>query len=144
MYANGVTEIDEGREKPRKEKTQAEKEAAKCPRCNAFWPGRSDTCACCGFVRARRNEVIETPGELQELMQGANTKDRAVKQDWYSQLLTIAQDRGYSDGWVSHKFKEKFTVWPRGVERVAAPVSIEVARWVKSRQIAWAKSRKAA
>ena len=144
VYANGVNEIDEGKEKPRKEKTPAEKEAAKCPRCSAFWPGRSDTCACCGFARPRRNEVTETPGELQELMQGANTKDRAVKQDWYSQLLTIAQDRGYSDGWVSHKFKEKFTVWPRGVERIAAPVSIEVARWVKSRQIAWAKARKVA
>lgn len=144
VYANGVNEIDEGKEKPRKEKTQAEKEAAKCPKCNAFWPGRADTCACCGFMRARRNEVIVNPGELEELATGQNVKDHATKQSFYSQLLTLASDRGYSDGWVAHKYKEKFTVWPRGLDRVAEPVSIEVARWVKSRQIAWAKARKVA
>lgn len=144
VYANGVTEIDEGREKPRKEKTQAEKEAAKCPKCNAFWPGRADTCACCGFMRVRRNEVVVNPGELQELATGQNVKDHATKQSFYSQLLTLASDRGYSDGWVAHKYKEKFTAWPRGLDRVAEPVSVEVARWVKSRQIAWAKARKVA
>lgn len=144
VYANGVNEMDEGREKPRREKTENEKEAAKCPRCNAFWPGRTDTCACCGFVRAKRSEIVVNPGELQELVTGANVRDHATKQEFYSQLLTIAKDRGYSDGWVAHKYKEKFTVWPRGLSPVAIPVSLEVARWVKSRQIAWAKSRKAA
>lgn len=144
VYANGVNEIDEGKEKPRRELTQNEKEAAKCPRCNAFWPGRSDTCACCGFVRAKRSEVIVNPGELQELTPGGNVKDQAIKQQWYSQLLGIAKDRGYSEGWVAHKYREKFTVWPRNVEAVPMPATMEVARWVKSRQIAWAKSRKAA
>ncbi len=144
VYTNGVTEIDETREKPRREKTDNEKEAAKCPRCSAFWPGRSDTCACCGFVRARRSEVVVSPGELEELTRGANVRDTATKQEFYGQLLTMAQERGYSDGWVAHKYREKFTVWPRGLERIQIPVSLEVARWVKSRQIAWAKSRKAA
>lgn len=144
VFNNGVNAIDEGKEKPRKELTANEKEAAKCPRCSAFWPGRSDTCACCGFVRAKRSEVVVNPGELQELTQGANVKDQAIKQDWYSQLLGIAKDRNYSDGWAAHKFREKFTVWPRNVEPVPKPASLEVARWVKSRQIAWAKAKKAA
>jgi superfamily II DNA or RNA helicase len=144
VFNNGVNAIDEGKEKARKELTKDEKEAAKCPRCNAFWPGRSDTCACCGFTRMKRSEVVVNPGELHELTQGANVKDQAVKQDWYSQLLGIAKDRNYSDGWAAHKFREKFTVWPRNVEAVPKPASLEVARWVKSRQIAWAKSRKAA
>lgn len=145
VYANGVTEIDEGREKPRRELTANEKEAAKCPRCNAFWPGRADTCACCGFVRPRRNDVIAVPGELQELTGTAKAKhDRQQKQEFYSQILAMARERGYSDGWVAHKYREKFDVWPRGLEHTEMPVSLEVARWVKSRQIAWAKSRKAA
>lgn len=144
VYANGVTEMDEGREKPRRELTPNEKEAAKCPRCNAFWPGRSDTCACCGFVRLRRAEVVVNPGELEELTRGENVHDLMAKQEFFSQLLTVAQDRGYSDGWIAHKYREKFTVWPRGLKRVAKPVTPEVARWIKSRQIAWAKSRKAA
>ena len=75
---------------------------------------------------------------------GANTKDTIAKQAFYSQLLTMARDRGYSDGWVSHKYRERFTVWPRGLDKSYAPVSLEVARWIKSRQIAWAKSRAAA
>ena len=95
-------------------------------------------------MRAKRSEIIVNPGELQELTPGGNVKDQAIKQQWYSQLLGIAKERGYSDGWVSHKYREKFTVWPRNVDPVPMPASLEVARWVKSRQIAWAKSRKAA
>lgn len=145
IFANGVSELDDGKEKAKKEPSEQEKEAAKCPRCNAFWPGRADACACCGFVRPQRNNVTETPGELQELKagaKGANTKQS--KQDFYGQLLSLAGERGYSDGWAAHKYKEKFGVWPRGLDRVQIPVSMEVARWVKSRQIAWAKSRKSA
>lgn len=144
VYANGIDKMDEGREKPRKEPSQQERERAVCPRCGTVWQGRRDDCAACGFVRPRFNEVITAPGELQELQAGTNTSDKDVKQRWYSELLFVAHERGYSDGWVAHKYKEKFTVWPRGLESVAAPVSAEVARWVKSRQIAWAKARKAA
>ncbi len=142
IYSNGVNALDDGKEKAKKEPSEKEKEAAKCPRCNAFWPGRSDACACCGFIRPQRNSVTEAPGELQELKtgtKGANSKQS--KQEFYGQLLSMAGDRGYSDGWAAHKYKEKFGVWPRGLERVKLPVSYEVSRWVKSRQIAWAKSR---
>lgn len=144
IYANGIDKLDEGREKPRKELKPHEKERAVCPRCGTVWAGRRDDCAACGFVRIKFNEVVSTPGELAELDAGKNVADKEVKRQWYGQLLTIAHERGYSDGWVSHKYKEKFTVWPRGMESTEIPVSAEVARWVKSRQIAWAKARKAA
>lgn len=144
LYFNGVHEIDEGREKPRKERSAVEKERATCPRCGTVWAGKSDTCACCGFVRPMFNEVITQPGELQEIDGGKNIADRQIKQEWYSQLLHIARLRGYSDGWAAHKYKEKFTVWPRGLSQDVTEVSPEVARWVKSRQIAWAKSKQRA
>lgn len=144
IYSEGVTEMDDSREKPKKEPTAKEKEAAKCPCCERLWPSNSDTCPSCGFVRARRSEVISVPGELQELTGKKAANDKVSKQDFYSQLLTLARERGYSDGWVSHKYREKFTVWPRGLDDIEAPLSIEVANWVKSRQIAWAKSRKVA
>lgn len=142
VYYNGVQQIDEGKEKPRKEAKDFEREKAKCPKCGTLWMGRSDTCSCCGFVRVRFNEVIATPGELEELGGAKSVADKALKQDWYSQLLAISRSRGYSDGWAAHKYKEKFTVWPRGLESAEAPVSPEVASWVKSRQIAWAKSKR--
>jgi len=37
VYSNGVHELLEGREKPKKEPTQKEKEAHKCPSCGSFW-----------------------------------------------------------------------------------------------------------
>lgn len=144
VYFNGVNDMDDGREKPRKERTAEEKERARCPRCEAVWVGKSDTCAHCGFVRPLFSEVITAPGELSELDGGKNVADKQIKQEWYGQLLRAARLKGYSDGWAAHKYKEKFTVWPRGLSHVEVDVSPEVARWVKSRQIAWAKSRKAA
>lgn len=91
-----------------------------------------------------KSEVVTVPGELQELTPGKGAAVKAVKQDWFSQLKTIASQRGYSDGWVAHKYREKFGVWPKGLNDAPMPVSIEVAGWVRSRQIAWAKGRKAA
>lgn len=105
--------------------------------------GRNDTCSSCGFVRVRFNEVIATPGELEELEGGKNVADRAIKQEWFSQLLAVARARGYKDGWAANKYREKFTVWPRGLDHEpASTVSPEIASWVKSRQIAWAKSKR--
>jgi DNA repair protein RadD len=54
----------------------------------------------------------------------------------------MARERNYSEGWVAHKMREKFGAWPRGLSHVEEPVTAEVSRWVKSRQIAWAKARK--
>ncbi len=144
VFHNGIDKIDDSKEKPRKELKKDEKERATCPRCKYLWVGRTDTCASCGFVRLAYNEVVSQPGQLEELEQGKNIADRELKQLWYGQLLTVARDRGYKEGWVAHKYREKFTVWPKGLKDEQHPVSPEVARWLKSRQIAAAKARKAA
>lgn len=145
IYANGITDLDDGREKPKRELTEGEKEAAKCPHCGRLWPGKTDTCPSCGFVRAKRSEVITVPGELTELTGNVKSiHDRAEKQAFYSQLQYLRMERGYASGWVSQKYREKFGVWPRGLSEVAEPASQAVRSWVKSRQIAWAKSRKVA
>lgn len=141
VYYNGVSEIDDGREKPRKELKSEDKEKSKCPKCSAVWAGRSDTCASCGFVRVRFSEVVTTPGELEELEAGKNVADKEIKQQWYSQFLAFARAKGYSDGWAAHKYKEKFTVWPRGLRVATMDVTPEVAGWVKSRHIAFVKSK---
>ena len=143
VYQDGVSELQDDKEKPKKEKTDKEKELAKCPACGHLWPGNSDTCPSCGHTRARRSEVVAVPGELQELG-GGTMVSRELKQRWFSELLGIAQERSYADGWVSHKMREKFGVWPKGLTREVIPPSLEVMRWEKSRRIAWAKARKAA
>jgi len=141
VYANGVTTLDDGREKPKKEPTEKEKEAAKCPKCSAFWPAHADICSCCGHVRVRRSLIEAVPGELVELFASGQKAKREDKQKWYAELLWIGQVHGYKPGWAAHKMKEKFDVWPRGLDPEPVPASKEVMRWAQSRQIAWAKSR---
>ena len=145
LYANGVTELVEGgSEKVKKEPTDKEKDAAKCPKCGSLWPGRSDTCLHCGHTRARINEVVSLPGELAEVQGAAPEKyDGATKQRWFHELMGFAKAKGYRDGWAFHKYIEKFGVQPAWKKEERAP-SPEVANWIKSRQIAFAKARKAA
>lgn len=142
IYENGVQTLDDGREKTKKEPTQKEKAAAKCPKCSHLWPGNSDTCPGCGHVRMRRNDVDAVPGFMEELS-GANAA-RELKQKWLAELKFIGAKEGYAPGWVSHKFKEKFGSWPNNIHADPAPASLETQLWVRSRRIAWAKARKAA
>lgn len=67
IYNNGVHELDDAREKAKKEKTDKEKEAAKCPKCGHLWAGGSDTCIHCGYTREKRSMVESVPGEMEEL-----------------------------------------------------------------------------
>jgi DNA repair protein RadD len=59
---------------------------------------------------------------------------------FHRQLVWIAHERGYRDGWAAHKFKEKFGTWPqdRSVEPLEPDAAIR--SWVRSRQIAYAKA----
>lgn len=142
LYENGVTELKDGKQKAKQELKPEEKEARKCPKCGALWVGRGRVCSSCGHERPLVSTVEQVAGEMVELAAGAKgkaTKDQ--KQSWYSQLRTIARDRGYSEGWVAHKYKEKFGVWPRSLDDTYAPVTPELASWEKSRRVAWAKGR---
>jgi DNA repair protein RadD len=138
LYHEGVSELKPGKETAKKEKSEKEKSQAKCPKCDALWVGRGNTCVVCGHVRPFLSLIEQVDGEMEEF-KGAPTKD--VKQSWYSQLKAIQLEKGYSDGWTAHKYKEKFGVWPRGLSDQPAEVTPEVARWEKSRRIAWAKGK---
>lgn len=140
IYAEGVKELDELVEKTKKEPSESEKASSKCPECGSLWAKGSISCASCGFVRSRRQiEAVE--GELIEL--GFNDRsDKDSKQDFYSELLYIAKERAYNPYWANNKYREKFGVWPRGMEDVKRVPSIETQKWVRHRDIAWAKTQK--
>ena len=86
-----------------------------------------------------------TEGELIEVTRRKKSVDAASKDEkaaFYAQLKGYAQTRGYSNGWVAHKFREKFGVWPNRYKDVPSmPPTAKILSWIKSRQIAWAKSR---
>ena len=139
VYNNGVSELDDTREKPKKEKTDKEKEAAKCPMCGSFWPAQSDTCLNCGHVRERKNAVQEVAGEMEELAPSAS---RDTKQDWYGMCHYMVKYRGWSTGRAAHTYKEKFGVWPRGLADTPVLPSKEFDKAVKAALIRYLKSKK--
>ncbi len=146
LCSNGVSELDDGAEKTKPEPTDKEKEAAKCPQCGHLWNQSSDVCAHCGHVRARRNEVVSVPGEMTELSLVPKKEKYSAefKSDFYSQLLGYAQMRGHAPGSAYHRYVEKFGVGPSMAKPAAKDPGIEVLNWIKSRNIARAKGRKAA
>ncbi len=139
VYENGVSTLDDGREKAKKEKTEKEKEAAKCPKCGAFWPARADTCLHCGYVKAKKNTVDAVAGRMEELTQGVSRGD---KQDWWSMCQFKVHYSGWSTGRAAHTYKDKFGVWPKGLQDVPKAPSIEFEKAVKAALIRYIKGKK--
>lgn len=140
LFSYGVEKLDDGAEKPKKEPSKEEKEAAKCPKCSHLWPAKSDVCACCGFVREKKNTVIVKPGNLIEV--GYSLKNDAdLKRSFYHQLLQYCDDRGWKEGWAFHSYKHKFGVEPRWSKEREA-ITGPTARWIRSRMIAYSKGKR--
>lgn len=110
-----------------------------CGSCTFLKPPKVRTCPVCGFEPTRQSEIVCEDGDLLELTAGKVKADRAEKQRWYSMLAYIADQRGYSSGWTSNKYRERFGVWPNGMNSTVREATADVWRWVKSRQIAFAK-----
>jgi DNA repair protein RadD len=138
-------ELDQGKEKLSTRAPREEALPKKCPKCAFLRPLRVLACPCCGFIPVPQAKAVHRDGELVELAaRGAiiapSAEDRS---SFYRELRAVAQLRGYRDGWVGHKYKEKFGAFPPWDYRSLPPKAPSDAtfRWVKSRTIAWAKSQ---
>lgn len=112
VYTNGVHILDDGKEKTKRELTKHEKEASKCPKCGALWTG-GDTCKACGHVREKKSGVSSVDGVLEEL---TGTMSGISKQDFWSMMQYYKRYNGWSDGRCAHTYRDKFGVWPRGLD----------------------------
>lgn len=140
IYHEGVAELDDGKEKAKKEPTDEEKSESKCPSCGALWVPPSDICLSCGFVRERKNAVISVPGELQELNTG---QTRQNKQEWWGMIRWHIDHAGWSPGRAAHTYKEKFGVFPRGLDNtVMLRPSQDVLNFIDQRLKAYIRSIK--
>lgn len=147
LYHDGVQELGQGQDaKPKKEPSQEQKDACKCPKCSMVWAG-GDTCLNCGFVRVKRNEVIAIPGEMVEIGASKRKADKfspELKADFYAQLLGYADDRGYKPGWAFYQYKDRFGVQPSMAKPEPAAPGPALHSWITSQNIRKAKSRRVA
>lgn len=149
LYGEGVSELNsEPDKKTKKEPTQKEKEAAKCPRCGAIWPSNSDVCAHCGMVRVRKNEVITLPGKMQELTGGAVKEKYSseYKEQWYQGLIAHLRNAGKNENRAYHLYAEKFGIkptWKKESGSVCNKPAMDAIGYLQRANIAYAKRRTA-
>jgi superfamily II DNA or RNA helicase len=136
-------------------KTQARRERgeepklSECPSCKAVMAA-SPPCMNCGWAppqrRSRDRDFAD--GELGLVIGGkakGPTYSEADRTEFFQQLRAVQQMRGYQKGWAAHKFKDKFGYFPPWSYNDLPPIapSDTLLRWVRSRNIAWAKSQRA-
>lgn len=132
-------ELDDGKPKDAAQKEQEKPLPKPCPSCAFMKPPRTPVCPSCGFAANVASEVIHEDGELR--LVGRKKTRIEDKQRVYSELLAIRNMRGYSSGWVAHKYRAYFGVWPRGVMEMSTEPSPEIMSWVQSQNIRFAKAK---
>jgi DNA repair protein RadD len=140
FFEVGAVELDDGKKKPKKPAKKKPREAVKCPQCKCVHAA-APSCPECGHEYPKKSsQIMHGAGELTEL--GAGKISKQDKQQFYSELLSIQDERGYSAGWSGWMFKSKFGHWPDGLMREAIQPSAKTVSYVRSRNIAFAKSKK--
>lgn len=125
------------------EREKEEKKPTVCPACTCVKKPGAHKCPACGFTPERQAKAVEVvPGEL-AIVERISVKkaDKLDKQDIYSQLLSIKNARGYSDGWVSQKYKSLFSVWPKGLDRTCKEPTESLKKWILGQNIRFAKGK---
>lgn len=96
-----------------------------CDSCGFLFDSKLGKCPKCGhpITRERAQFKLKEVGLKLGLYDRKNSEVKKLKPtmqektSWYRSLLAYAQERGYDrakegHGWASHKYKEKFGVWP--------------------------------
>jgi superfamily II DNA or RNA helicase len=136
--------LDDGRERQKALPRSGEALPKKCPKCAFLKPAKIHICPCCGFAPAPQCTIVNHEGELVEIASrfAARTPTTDQKEMFHRELRYYAAERHYKSGWIAHKFKEKFGHWPHRTEHLPPlQPSDTTLRWIKSRQIAYAKSQ---
>lgn len=135
-------EKDYDEKKQLKDSEEKETKMRECPQCYRQFVGLR--CSC-GYEIPIQVQLEETQEELQKLEKAeAKMMSKADKIAFYSQLKGYAEAKGYKQGWIDHKYREKTGSWfgyGNKHELDAIPAGHEVLNWIKSRNIAWANRK---
>ncbi len=103
-------------------------------------------CPQCGHTPVRKGRSFEViDGDLGKV-QGDTVEVKKYtaeeKERIFRELNWIQEKRGYKKGWVGHKYKSKFGVWPRFANDDPIMPSIETAAWIRKEAVNYAKSQR--
>jgi len=89
-------------------------------------------------------QPLATIASIAGTMEELNLNIRKAQQeriDFYNQLVYYGKMKGYKDGCAAVQFKAKHGVYPNGYKPNPIPPDAKTVSWIKSRTIAWAKSK---
>ena len=132
-----------------REREAGEPKALTCSECATVFRGRP-TCPHCGknMALTYARAIEERDAELEEI--DRLTKAR-TKREWspyarecfYRELVGYGMAKSYKPGWASHKYRERFGVWPAdGMRNGPLELTPSTRSWITSRNIAAAKMRR--
>ena len=139
-------ELDDGKhaESKNKKKEKPEKLPKKCSSCDFMKPPGVRKCPACGFTPNFIEDVETNQGTLEKLKRKSNrVYTRKEKQSFFNQLNQYGSEKGWSQGAVSHKYRDKFGVWPNRMDKHAyETVGTEVLNFIRHCNIRYAHSQK--
>jgi DNA repair protein RadD len=115
----------------------------KCPRCNALIRRGLNLCPVCGSIIGKGKSPREMQGELVAIGKKEKKEKYSMeaKQEWYSGFLGLASERGKSQGWAAHCYRDKFGVWPDKLKKVAGFASYKIRKFERDRRIEYFKQK---
>lgn len=122
---------------------KGEKRYLTCDECSYMFQGK--VCPQCGHEIADYGKRIEAlDAELVKLNNREPKYTMEDKRRWYAMIEWERRIRGYKPGFTAANYKDKFGVWPRGMDGVA-PMEPDqaVKNWLTHKRIRYAKRRKA-
>jgi len=136
--------LDDGEQKYNEKdliKDKKEPKVKTCPQCTQQMVGIR--CKC-GYEIPLKEQLESTTEILQKLTpeQRNRKHTKEDKSKFYSELLLYTRSKGYKDSWASHKYKERYNVWPNFITpHMVNGISDETRKYITSTQIRYAKGK---
>jgi superfamily II DNA or RNA helicase len=136
--------LSDGSERKASASRRPERPAPKpkeCPSCSHLKPAGVHKCPNCGFAPHKVQDVQTVQGELAHLGGKQIKADMDTKRKWYAMLLWHEDFKKYKMGWAARQYREKFGVWPNGMNVQPIAPDAQVQRWIKYSIIKWVKGQ---
>lgn len=84
------------------------KQCKRCGYCGRTWK----ECPACAYRQADPEPPEVRRERLQQIVATEGAEQRRA---YFDRLSAVARERGYAHGWVAHRFRAKYGVWPVGI-----------------------------